>query len=437
MTAMTFEDQISGDHWPFARLGYLGIALVFAAFGCFAALAPLDSAAIAPGRVAAETATKPIQHLEGGIVRDVLVKESTPVRKGDVLFRLEPTQARANKDMLVKQFDAALALEKRLLAERDRVDRIEFPEALVARRAVPETAAAIADQEKRFKDRQQLFDSETRILKTRLAQAEKERSGLERQAISIKQQIDNLSAEIDNVTSLANKGLYPRNKLNALIRERSRLEGQQGSIEGDLARTDEGIKEARLQIEKVAQRMIEEAAQQLPEVRARLSDLAEKMTVADDVMSRIEIRALQNGIVQGLKVHAAGAVVKPGDVLAELVPVGDKLVMAARVSPLDIDSVTAGQKAEIRFPAFSTRRVPTILGTVETAAADAMMDEYTREPYFLVRVVVDMATIPKEIHDRLVPGMPADVLIITGERTLLQYLVGPISDLLFRSMREH
>lgn len=436
MTVMTYEAQISGDHGPFARLGYLGIALVFAAFGCFATLAPLDSAAIAPGRIAAETATKPIQHLEGGIVRDVLVKESTPVRKGDVLFRLEPTHARANKDMLVKQFDAALALEKRLLAERERADRIEFPEALIARRAVPETAAAIADQEKRFKDRQQLFGSETRILKTRLAQAEKERSGFERQATSIKQQIDNLSAEIDNVTSLANKGLYPRNKLNALIRERSRLEGQQGSIEGDLARTDEVVKEARLQIEKVEQRIVEEAAQQLPEVRARLSDLAEKMTVADDVMSRIEIRAPQNGIVQGLKVHAAGAVVKPADVLAELVPIGDKLVMAARVSPLDIDSVTAGQKAEIRFPAFSTRRVPTILGTVETAAADAMMDEYTREPYFLVRVVVDMSTIPKEIHDRLVPGMPADVLIITGERTLLQYLVGPISDLLFRSMRE-
>jgi HlyD family secretion protein len=129
-------------------------------------------------------------------------------------------------------------------------------------------------------------------------------------------------------------------------------------------------------------------------------------------------------------------VVKPGEALAELVPTGDKLVMAARVSPLDIDNVTKGQRAEIRFPAFSSRRIPTILGNVETIAGDAMLDEYTREPYFLSRVIVDTSTIPNEIHDRLVPGMPADVLIITGERTLLEYLLSPITDLLFKSMRE-
>jgi HlyD family type I secretion membrane fusion protein len=171
-------------------------------------------------------------------------------------------------------------------------------------------------------------------------------------------------------------------------------------------------------------------------VRARLTQAQERFSVAEDVMSRIEVKAPQNGIVQGIKVHAPGAVVRPGDSLAELVPTGDKLVMAARVSPLDIDNVAPKQKAEIRFPAFSTRSIPTILGKVETVAADAMLDAYTKEPYYLARVVVDASTLPADVQERLVPGMPADVLITTGERTLLQYLIGPISDLFAKSMRE-
>jgi HlyD family secretion protein len=436
MTSKTLQQRASSNHKGYAYLGYFGIAIVFAAFGGFAWRAPLDSAAIAPGRVMAETATKPIQHLEGGIVREVLVKESTPVHKGDVLFRLVPTRARANAEMLMKQVDAAMALEARLLAERDRAERISFPAALLDRRHVPETAAAVADQRKRFDERRQMLDSETRILKARLAQAEKEHAGLTHQATSLKEQLENLNADIEDASTLMRRKLYRRSKYRALLRDRSRLEGQLGTNESEIARAVEATNEARLQIDKVERKFVDDASQQLPDVRVRLSDLREKMTVASDVMSRIEVRAPQNGIVQGLKVHAAGAVVKPGEALAELVPTGDKLVMAARVSPLDIDNVAKGQHAEIRFPAFSSRKIPTILGNVETVAGDAMLDEYTREPYFLARVIVDTSTIPNEIHDRLVPGMPADVLIITGERTLLEYLFSPITDLLFKSMRE-
>jgi HlyD family secretion protein len=436
MTSQSLQQRASSSHKGYAYLGYFGIAIVFAAFGGFAWRAPLDSAAIAPGQVMAETATKPIQHLEGGIVREVLVKESTPVRKGDVLFRLEPTQARATSEMLMKQLDAATALEARLLAERDRAERISFPASLLDRRHVPETAAAISDQQKRFDERRQMLESEMRILKARLAQAEKEHAGLTHQGTSLREQLENLNADIEDASTLLHRKLYRRSKYRALLRDRSRLQGQLGTNESELARAMEATNEARLQIEKIERKFVDDASQQLPDVRVRLSDLREKMTVASDVMSRIEVRAPQNGIVQGLKVHAAGAVVRPGEALAELVPTGDKLVMAARVSPLDIDNVTKGQRAEIRFPAFSSRRIPTILGNVETVAGDAMLDEYTREPYFLSRVIVDTSTIPNEIHDRLVPGMPADVLIITGERTLLEYLLSPITDLLFKSMRE-
>lgn len=426
----------SSDHRAYSQLGLVAIGIVFAFFGGFGAKAPLDSAAIAPGQVATESSTKPIQHLEGGIVREILVKESDAVSEGQVLFRLEPTQARANSGIVRKQIDADLALEARLIAERDLADTLTFPKALLARRSFPDTAAAIDDQERRFKERKTTLDNDTKILKSRLDQTSQELGGLERQRAALRDQIENIAGDIESFTVLLKKGLYTKSKLNALKREQLRLEGQLGAVEGEIARNEKIVEETDFQIRQAEQKYVDDAAKELPEVRARLTQAQERLSVAEDVMSRIEVKAPQNGIVQGIKVHAAGAVVRPGDSLAELVPIGDKLVMAARVSPLDIDSVAPKQKAEIRFPAFSTRRIPTILGKVETIAADAMLDEYTKEPYYLARVVVDTSTLPSDVHERLIPGMPADVLITTGERTLLQYLVGPISDLFAKSMRE-
>ena len=426
----------SSDHRAYSQLGLVAIGIVFAFFGGFGAKAPLDSAAIAPGQVATESSTKPIQHLEGGIVREILVKESDAVIEGQVLFRLEPTQARANSGIVRKQIVADLALEARLIAERDLADTLTFPKALLARRSFPDTAAAIDDQERRFKERKTTLDNDTKILKSRLDQTSQELGGLERQRAALRDQIENIAGDIESFTVLLKKGLYTKSKLNALKREQLRLEGQLGAVEGEMARNEKIVEETDFQIRQAEQKYVDDAAKELPEVRARLTQAQERLSVAEDVMSRIEVKAPQNGIVQGIKVHAAGAVVRPGDSLAELVPIGDKLVMAARVSPLDIDNVAPKQKAEIRFPAFSTRRIPTILGKVETIAADAMLDEYTKEPYYLARVVVDTSTLPPDVHERLIPGMPADVLITTGERTLLQYLVGPISDLFAKSMRE-
>lgn len=351
----------SSNHHPFVMLGSIAIAIVFGIFGCFAAVAPLDSAAIAPGYVAAESSTKPLQHLEGGIVREILVKEAESVMEGQVLFRLESAQARANSEMLKKQLDAALGQEARLYAEREGAETPKFPEILLARRPVPETAAVIADQERQLAERRASLDSQTRIFGARLAQTSKELGGLQRQEAAAKDQMVSLSADIVSLGKLQEKGLYPKSKLMALQRERSRLEGQLGGIQGEMARLGEVNQETSLQIRQAEQKFREEAGLQLTEVRARLSDIREKISVADDVMGRIEIRAPQAGVVQAIKVFASGAVIKPGETLADLVPTGDKLVMAVKVSLLDIDSVEAGQRAEVRLPTFSTRGLRTIL----------------------------------------------------------------------------
>lgn len=434
-TASTIRPP-SSDHTWFASFASTAIAVVFGVLGGLAAVAPLDSAAIAPGRVAADSSTKPLQHLEGGIVDEILVKEAEAVKEGQVLFRLKPTQARANSDMVRKQLDAALAQESRLTAERDGVATLNFPAELLERRSVPETAAAIADQERQFAERKTTLQNQTLILRTRLEQTSKELGGVRQQETAYKDQLANLSAEIENLSELQRKGLYPKSKLMALQREYSRLEGQLGSAQAEAARLGEVLQETKLQIAQAEQKFREEAGQQLTEVRARLSDARERLRVTDDIMSRIEIRAPQNGVVQGLKVHTPGAVVRPGETLAELVPSGDRLIMAVRVSPLDIDNVETGQKAEVRLPGFASRGLKTILGRVERVGADVMQDDYTKEPYYLARVEVDPRTIPAEVEKRLQPGMPADVLITTGERTILQYLVGPISDLIAKSMRE-
>lgn len=436
MTLASTMKPPSGDHTWYASLGVTAIATVFGAFGGFAAIAPLDSAAIAPGRIVAESSTKPLQHLEGGIVREILVKESQAVEEGQVLFRLEPTQARANADMIKKQVDAALALEARLIAEREGAPKINFPAGLLTRRDVPETAATIADNERQFAERKMSLMRQTQILNLRMEQTSKQLSGVKQQEVALNNQLANLAAEIDNLSALQQKGLYPKSKLMTLRREYSRLEGQLGSTNGEVGRLGDVLHETQLQISQAEQKFREEAGQQLLEVRARLSDVRERLRVTDDIVGRVEIRAPQNGIVQGLRVHAPGAVINPGETLADLVPLGEKLMMAVRVSPLDIDNVQVGQRAEVRLPGFASRSLKTILGEVERVGADVMIDAYSKEPYYLARISVDLNTIPAEIEKRLQPGMPGDVLITTGERTILQYLFGPISDLIAKSMRE-
>lgn len=436
MSTNSTVQQMDGDHRAFSRFGFLSIAVALSALGGFAAHAPLDSAAIATGRVSTETLTKPIQHLEGGIVRDIMVKEQEAVKEGQVLFRLMPTQARASSEMLKGQIDQALAQEARLDAERQAATSVTYPEALNSRRSNPPTTAAIADQDRQFNERRASLENQKLILQSRVDQAEKEIDGLVHEETTLKDQAVSFNSEIAGVTTLERKGLYPKNRLLALQREESKVKGQLAALQGGMARKREVAGEARLQLKQAVQAYREQASGRLADVRARLADLSEKFKVADDVMSRIEIRAPQDGIVQGIKVHAAGAVVRPGDQIAELVPSGDNLVMATRISPLDIASVMPGQAAEVRFPAFSSRQMPIILGHVKNIGADTMMDEVTRQPYYSALVIVDPKKLPEAVRGKLVPGMPAIVLISTGERTLLQYLVSPVTDLLATSMRE-
>lgn len=423
------------DFRKFARFGYAAIVTVFGGFGVWAAFAPLDSAAIAPGRVAVESDRKAIQHLEGGIIQEILVKEAQRVNEGDILFRLAPLQAQASSDTVRKQLDAAMAIETRLLAERDGATKLVFPDALLARRKILETATAMADQQSQFIEHFRTLTNQIDIFKTRIEQITRDIAGRKMRLTALKSQVASYTDEMANVAPLMAKGLYVRPKFLALQREHSRLTGEAGLTESEIAKMEESIAEARLQIRQTQQQYAETAAQQLADVRVRISDMREKVSVTNDVLTRVEVRAPHRGIIQAIKVHGTGAVVRPGETIAELIPVGDDLILSARVSPIDIHNIKIGQKAEVRFSAF-IKEAPAMWGRVESISGDSMLDEVTKQPYFQARVVIDHAKVPKQIESVLVPGMPADILINTGERTMAQYILGPIGSRLAKTMRE-
>jgi HlyD family type I secretion membrane fusion protein len=428
------------DHRTYARLGFAAIALVFGGFGIWATFAPLDRAAVAQGQVAVETNNKPVQHLEGGIIREILVRDAQQVQEGDVLFRLQPTNAQANLDLLRKQIDAGLAQEARLVAEQTRAERIKFPAELLARRNVGETDMAVKDQERQFRERRQTLDGQIGILSAQIEQKQQDIAGRQRQKESLAAQMVSYKAEMASVFPLVAKGYYARNKYLALERDAARVEGDFGVAESDIARLTKGVEEAKLQIDQARFKFDEDASNALNDVRAKMSDAREKIVIAEDILTRVDVRAPRSGTVLGLKVHGIGAVVKPGDTLAEIVPLGEGLMVTARVSPGDIESVEIGQTAEVRFPNFSSRQSSIILGKVVSLSPDAMVDQtgnqQQQQPYFQAKVVIDYNAVPENIAKKIQPGMQADVLISTGERTMMTYLIGPLRNSFAKTFRE-
>ena len=428
------------DHRGYGRIGFAAIALVFGGFGVWAALAPLDRAAVAQGQVAVESNNKPVQHLEGGIVREILVRDAQQVKEGDVLLRLQPTNAQANLDLLRKQIDANLAQEARLVAEQTRADQIKFPADLLARRQVAETDMAIRDQERQFRERKQSLEGQIGILAAQIEQKQQDTIGRTRQRDSLASQVESYKSEMTTVFPLVAKGYYARNKYLALERDANRVEGEFGLAESDILRFGKAIEEAKLQIKQARFKFDDEVSTALNDVRAKISDAREKIVIAEDVLTRVEVRAPRSGTVLGLKVHGVGAVVKPGETLAEVVPLGEGLLVTARVSPSDIESVEIGQAAEVRFPNFSSRQTSVILGKVVSIAPDATTDQtgnqQQQQPYFATKVVIDYNAVPENIARKIQPGMQADVIISTGERTAFAYLIGPLKNSFAKTGRE-
>lgn len=422
------------DDTPVTRVGYLMLLVTFGLFGGWAALAPLDSSALAPGVVTVKSYRKTVQHLEGGIVRELRVHDGDLVKTGDVLLVLDSTQARSDMEMTRSQLIAALQLQARLEAERD---------------ALPEPVAvpALDPADPRV---QEARDSEARIFQTRrtsllgeIGLQEKTIGQIEEQIRGFKTIIGSkqtLAAsyqeEIVDLRALLAEGYVDKQRLREQERSLSRLQTEIAESQSEIAQARVHIDEARLKILQLKKAFASEVAGLLGDARSKVYELRERLATLQDRDQRTDILAPEAGMVMGMTVHTLGAVVSPGTALLDIVPANEELIVEAQVSPMDIDRIALGKLADIRFSAFKSSTTPVIEGRLVQISADRLINKDTGTAYYLARVALTDKGRQTLGNLTLVPGMPVEVLVNTGARTLLQYLIQPASNVFARSLIE-
>lgn len=410
----------------------IGLSLLFFLFGIiglWAALVPLASGAVAPGKVMVDSNRKEIQHLEGGIIKEILVKEGDVVAEGQVLLRMDNTTAQARSNLIRGQYLTAKASEARLVAERDNKETVTFPTELTSIEATDAQVKEILETQRRlFETRREAMTGQVDVLNQKMAQSEQEIRGYREQASAASTQINLLGEEISVVQGLLAKGNALKPRLLALQRNQAELMGQRGQAQAMISRANQTINEAKIAILNQKNDYVNRANTELKDVQTQLSDLSEQGLAASDIVRRVEVKAPLAGTVTGLAVHTVGGVVQPGQTLMTLVPTGEKLIVEARISPTDIDVVHDGLNAQVRLTAFHMRTLRPVKGTVVTVSADRFENERTGEAYYTARVEIPQSEL-KDVGDlKLTPGMPAEVLIVTGSRTMLSYLVRPIRE---------
>ena len=426
----------SSNYRQAALAGYAIILVCFGGAGAWAALASLDSAVTAHGSVTLQSRRQVIQHLEGGIVKEISVREGQSVQEGEALVRLDDTQPRASLDLVQSQLDALIALQARLVAERDEAPGVTFPPELMERAAQPSVAKVMEDQLAQFRQRRGSLDAQVSILRNRQAALNDEVEGLKRERAAVERQLFFIQDELIGVTKLADQGLVAKNRKNSLEREKARLDGVVGRNDTEAAKAAVSLNEMELQINQLRQKLQEEVASQMQDANQKILDQRERRRVALDTLGRLLISAPREGFVQSLRVSTIGQVLRPGEILMEIVPAIEPLIIEAQVSLTDVDNLHVDMQAEVRFPSFHSRRTPVIIGRIGNVSRDRLIDEMTRQPYFLAQISIQDTDIPEEMKGRLRAGMPVEVVVPTGERTPLQYLMQPLTDAMRQTFTE-
>jgi HlyD family secretion protein len=418
------------------RTGLRSLLLAVLLGGGWLAFVPLAGAVVVPGNLVVQSNVKTIQHLAGGVVAEIKVANGTRVAAGDLLLRLDATQAQASLQMVTKQLDELRGRIARLTAERDGLSQPEFPSALMARSGEDNVRSLLASETSLFKARSDGRKSQKELLQSRIAQLSQEISGLEAQVDSKVKQLELIAGELAGVQDLYDKRLVPLARLTTLQRETARIEGERGQLISSIAETKSKVGEAQLQIARLDQDFRTDVVKELGETQGKEAELVERGVAARDLLDRIEIRAPTSGVIHQLSAHTIGGVIRPGDVIMEIVPDTDDLLVEARLQPQDIDHVRPGQKAFVRFSAFNQRVTPQLTGTVSLVSADTSRDQQTNAHYFTVRVVLPDDERRRLGGLQLVPGMPAEVFMQTGSRTMMNYLLKPITEQMNRAFVE-
>jgi HlyD family type I secretion membrane fusion protein len=417
--------------------GWIIIGILFGGFGTWASMAPLSSAAIAPGTVVVDSNRKSVQHLEGGIIRDILVRDGDLVEAGQVLLRLDGASVRAALASLQPMLTINEAQKARLRAERDGLDEIDFdfenlPDEAKANGA---TAQILVGQQRVFETRHIALFGEKALNANRLAQSRQRLAGLERQLAVKEREMALMARELADQRTLLSKGYTTQRRVAAAERTVQQLESDHADLHSKVAESRVLVERYELEDSQISKNFVEQVENELYKTEQESYQLLERTRAIQDQHARLDVRAPVSGVVVNMVTHTVGGVVAPGSPILDIVPRNDELMIEAQVRPADIDGVKAGLSADVCFPAFDGSEIPRLTGVVTTVSADRLIGS-SGTAYFLVRVRVDEAELARLGGRPLIPGMPAEVLINKSERTLLSYLLAPLIHGVWTAFRE-
>jgi HlyD family secretion protein len=424
----SFQDELRTG----LRVLVLGVGIV----GGWAVLVPLSAAVTVAGTLVVESDVKKVQHPTGGVIAQILVHDGMHVREGELVARLNEVQVGANLQVIMKQLDEARMRIARLIAEREGMDEPKIPRELATRTGDKDIEQLIMSENSLFKARASARQSQKELLRGRIDQLGEQIEGLNAQIKSKGTQLDLIASELRGVQMLYDKQLVPLTRLSSLQREAARLDGEREQLVSTIAETRSKISEAELQILRIDQDLRAEVTKDLRESQDKESELTERSVAAQDQMNRIDLRAPTSGVVHQLAIHTIGGVIGPAEVIMEIVPDSDNLQVQAKLSPKDIDQVLVGQKTLVRLSAFNQRTTPQLNGVVSYVSADLSHDKQTDAAYYTLRVSLPGAELRRLGALQLVSGMPAELFLQTGSRTMMSYLLKPITDQSQRTFSE-
>jgi len=420
----------------YVSIGLAATLVLVGGVGGWAATTEISGAVIAAGVLVVDSHVKDVQHATGGIVGEIAVRDGDHVAEGGLLLRLDRTIPAANLAVVTKALDQLSARKARLDAERRGDGDIVFSDALTQRRADPAVAEIMAGEAQFFATRRSARDGKKAQLQERITQLEKEAAGDSAQAEAKAKEIALVDVELGSMRDMWKKHLTTLDRLTALEREATRLDGERGQLIAAQAQTAGKIAETRLAIIQIDLDLSTEVNKDLRDLESKVGELMERKTAAEDALRRIDIRSPQTGIVQQSIAHTVGGVIAPGQVIMQIVPEDDRLVVEAKVSPIDIDQIRVGQPAALRFSAFNQRTTPEIDGSISRISPDSTTDERTGLSYYTVRIATTGSELARLGDVKLVAGMPVDSFIKTADRSVISYMVKPLKDQIDRAFRE-
>jgi HlyD family secretion protein len=416
--------------------GLVAVGLLVGMVGSWAATTDISGAVIAPGALVVDTHVKKVQHPTGGIVGEIRVRNGDRVKAGEVVLRLDDTITSSNLAIVTKSLTELAARKARLEAERDGADAVIVPAELAARSSDERVAHVIAGEQRLFDLRKAARVGQKAQLRQRIAQLNQEIAGLKAQSDAKHREIELIQQELKGARDLFKRNLYPITKMTNIEREATRVEGEEASLISSIARAKARIAETELAAIQIDRDLASEVAKELRQIDASIGEFVERKVAAEDQLKRIDLRAPQAGIVHQSTVHTVGGVINAGEAIMLIVPKADNLTVEAKVAPQDIDQLSLGQTAMLRFSAFNQRTTPEITGTVVRISADTTTDKNTGASYYTLRVAMSGEEIARLGDVTLQPGMPVEVFVKTGDRKVISYLVKPLSDQITRAFRE-